>query len=243
MDQREHRHGPGGLSRVGAALVCATFVMLRAVASAQATDPSGSPVPPRGHVSVDAFGDYHHSRLNFTDLPKPYDALDGYTVVRVQGWFEASRRVGGYVNVIPVVATADEFFLQRYVQFDVGLQAYPFHGALGPPRLYAQRARRTYYDHPAGAWLLGWDTRAGVDYYYDNLLAEQRFKVFAYADATFHTTNFGLDSYDAVVVSGNVETGWAARSGNSLRRGRLDPRLGVRPASLGEFLRLGPGVK
>src|SRR5688572_366502 len=85
------------------------------IATNQQTD--SPPVRP-SRISIDAFGEYRYSRFNFTDLRYPYDSIDGYLVLRLQGWFDSRRRLAGYINLIPAIATADEFFFQRYVEID-----------------------------------------------------------------------------------------------------------------------------
>ena len=46
-----------------------------------------------------------------------------------------------------------------------------------------------------------------MDYYYDNLFQDARWKAFAFTVVAFHTKNFSFDDYDAIIWSGNFKAG------------------------------------
>ena len=189
---------------------------------ASAAAPPGDASAGARPFQVDLIGDAHVSRFNFTDLRHPYNALDGFAVLRVTAWLDPSKRVGLFGDVIPVVTGADEFFFQRYVQAGVGVQLYPIgvppegqpevagspaRRLLRPLRLFAQLSGRTYYDLPSDSELKRSDVQFGLDYYLDNLFGPSRLKAFAFTVAAYHTTNFSLESYNGLVWSGNVKSG------------------------------------
>ena len=101
---------------------------------------------------LDLQGRSMYSKYNFTDVIHPYEGVDSYLVVKGALWFETNRIAGPYLELIPVHATPDEFWWQRNVQANLGLQVYPFATAtnrfLGAVRLYGLAAFRIYYDEP-----------------------------------------------------------------------------------------------
>jgi hypothetical protein len=196
-------------------LVCAVVMRPDAVRAQADAPPPAAPGPDAAirPLQVDLFGSGHFSRFNFTNLRSPYDGVDAWTVLRVSHWWDHGRRLGIVGEVNPVFASAREFFFQRYVQFNGGMQCYPVTAAaLRPLRVFGLVSRRAYYDGPPDADLENTDLHVGVDYYYDNLFAPAQWKSFAYTTAGYRTTAFGLAHYDAVLWSGSVKTGRAMTS-------------------------------
>lgn len=207
-------------ARIARALAVAAACLVAADAAivpahAQAPEPAASASEgDGGRVQADVIGRYHYSRYNFTDLKNPYDGIDGFTVFRLGVWFDRGRRVGMFADAIPVVTTEPEFFFQRHVQFNAGVQWYPISPPGGsvsrllrPVRLFAQVSKRAAYDNPDHVDLEETDVEAGFDYYFDNLFEASPIAAFLFTTLTWRTTNFSFDGYDAVLWSGNVTAG------------------------------------
>jgi hypothetical protein len=126
-------------------------------------------------------GTLQYSRYNFTDLKRPYDGVDAFAVAKLAFWLDSNKSLGPFAQAIPVITTEDEFFFQRHLQGDLGMQAYPFEAVWGSAkvrprwyrwaravRLFVQGSGRAYYND-RGEDLKDTDLQAGVDYYYDNL--------------------------------------------------------------------------
>lgn len=184
-----------------------------------------------GHFQDDYLGTFFYSRTNFTDLKRgrPYDGFDGFGVAKFAVWLDANRALGPFVQGIPVATTEREFFFQRYVQGDFGVQLYPFevffqpggprpwwHRWLRAIRLFGQVSRRAYYDD-RGIDLVDHDTQIGADYYYDNLLEkDERVLYFLFTTASYRETSFSVTGYDAFAWIGNVKVGPRLAFGRSL---------------------------
>jgi hypothetical protein len=168
-------------------------------------------------LRVSLFGDMHYSRYDFTDIPQPYDGLDGSAVLRAAWSPRGGNRVGLLGDATLVGSSYKDFFWQRYVQLGVGIQGYPFKApnALRSVRATFVIARRGYYGDHGREPLETADVQAGLDYYYDNLFEERRMAVIAYTAAGYRRTNFSLPPYDAFLWSGNVKLGRMTRRGRS----------------------------
>ncbi len=225
-------------------------------AAAQARDQEGRPpdTDSAGRVQLDVIGEYHFSRFNFTDLKKPYDGVDGFVVVRLGLWLDAGRQIGLFADAIPVVTTEPEFFFQRHVQLNGGVQWYPVgrrDGAvsrlLRPVRLFAQASTRAVYDNPEQVALQDTDVEVGFDYYYDTLFAAEPVAAFLFTTLTYRTTNFSFEGYDGVLWSGNVTVGPKIALGGSslIPYGVADWTYAHKYSSrfFENFLRMGAGVR
>jgi hypothetical protein len=158
----------------------------------------------------------HYSRYNFTDIP-PYGGLDGSAVVRTVCWPGGGNRMGLFGNATLVGTSSKDFFWQRFVQLEVGIQYYPFKptSALRSVRANVAIARRGYYGNRGSSPLETADVQAGLDYYHDNLFEERSMAVIAYTAAGYRRTNFSLRPYDTFLWFGNVKLGPMRRSGRS----------------------------
>ena len=130
---------------------------------------------------IDAQGDGHYSRYNFTDLKHPYEGIDAWGELKVALWPTAGKTIGPYISTIGATTTESEFWWQRNVTGALGLQLYPtdlFQNDAGPGhdeiawwrnfRLYATYGFREYCDKPSGEDPQDEDFRVGFDYYHDN---------------------------------------------------------------------------
>lgn len=171
---------------------------------------------PSKSIQVDLMGDGQYSHNNFTDVKIPYDGVDSFAVLKLSYWLDEDRNVGPYVELIPSYASVDQFFWQRNVQGDAGLQWYVFGKkyAWDDPwrfvravRLFAQWSGRWYYDVDKDTDLTKNDVQAGFDYYFDNLVGDDPMLAFVYQSLTFRKTNFTMNDYNAVLWSGNIKCG------------------------------------
>ena len=158
-------------------------------------------------LQIDIFGSGQFSRFNFTNLTTPYDGVDAYTVVRVAHWWDQGRRIGLFGELNPVFSSPDEFSFQRYLQLSGGIQLYPAGGILKPLRVFAKASRRSHYGAGVGPDVPNADFETGVDHYYDNLFAPSRWKAISYTTAGFHSTQFSIDRYNAVLWTGSFRAG------------------------------------
>ena len=164
------------------------------------------------HLQFDLQGRSLYSENNFTDVKNPYQGVDSFLVAKAGLWFETSRIVGPYLELIPVHTTEDEFWWQRNVQAGVGLQVYPFalqdNRFLKAVRLFGLAAYREYYDQPDDQEAEDSDLQVGADYYFDNILvADEILTASIYLSAGYRKTNFALEDYEDFLWSGNLNVG------------------------------------
>jgi hypothetical protein len=179
---------------------------------------------------LDFLGDSHYSWYNFTDLVVPYYGLDSWVESRVTYWINDNKRWAPYGSVlasnmsyIPQANDSIPFFdWQRYVQFTVGGQFYPFFGEDYNPsfglRLFLLGAYRLYYSdnrysRPETDFVC-YDLHLGGDYYYDNIfcddggwLCERQWLISVWANATLRQTNFNKKHFNNFLFSGNLKFG------------------------------------
>jgi len=172
---------------------------------------------------IDAQGDGHYSRYNFTDLKHPYEGIDAWGELKAALWPKTDKAISPYVSIIPATTTESEFWWQRNTTSAVGLQLYPAdfiqtHVDRGPAggnwlrnlRLYATYGVREYYDKPHNADPEDEDFRVGFDYYHDNLFHKDVLTYLVWTNLTYRSTNYSLREYDAMVWEGlrGVRTSW-----------------------------------
>lgn len=172
------------------------------------------------HLQYDLQGRSMYAENNFTDVKAPYQGVDSFLVAKAALWFETSRIVGPYVELIPVHTTEDEFWWQRNIQAGVGLQVYPFamqdNRFLKAVRLFGLAAYREYYDEPDDQEAEDSDIQIGADYYFDNILvADETFTASIYLNAGYRKTNFSLEDYEDFLWSGNLNVGPKFRFGGT----------------------------
>jgi hypothetical protein len=195
------------------ALVLLAAGMLQSTASLACEDHA----TPESRIQCDFQLNSQHSRYNFTDIKRPYDAIDSYAVAKVAIWLDQARQFAPYVELVGSHTTEPKFWFQKNIQAALGLQWYPFpltgSQALRAVRFYALVAGRDYPSQPNGATIEKSDRQVGADYYYDNILEpvpKERTAlgtITAFANLSHRKTNFSLPDYDAVTFFGNVRVG------------------------------------
>jgi hypothetical protein len=192
--------------------------LMRAVRCAAVALLAGAGVAWGQGVSFDTQGDVRWSKYNYTDLTDDYSGEDAWVEFKLNGWLDRDRRLGLYLNALPVHASEDIFWWQRNITWGVGVQYWPIAAASEPwrgLRLYAWTGWRDFYDAPEGAVEPeDQDVQAGFDYYYDNLDAATTgvdsawvLTPMVWMNNGYRKTNFSLDDYDGFLSSGNIKVG------------------------------------
>lgn len=202
---------------VSLALLILTSRIIQPQISAAQSEPVWKDNPaPSDVLQFDLLFNGQYARNNFTDVTIPYDGVDAFAVGKVSYWFNTEETFGPFLEIIPTYASVDEFFWQRHVQANAGVQLYLFgkEYAWDDPwrfvravRLFGQWSVREFYDAPSDADLTESDIQGGLDYYYDNLVGRDPLLVFAYQSLTYRKTNFSMDDYSGLLWSGNVKVG------------------------------------
>lgn len=192
------------------------------------------------------------SKYNFTDIKNPYQGCDYYGVYKFSTYRNQDvKRIGPFIEVVPVGTSEHEFNFQRHIQFGVGLQWYPQRRKVddySPARafrLFGQILGRHYYDEDSGS-IIDDDYHLGLDYYYDNLFSPNKVVVFSFGNISYRSTNFSLANYESVVLLANVKVGmkYPWKSGKLVPYGLVDSTFSTKRERWFEnFIRGGLGLR
>ena len=72
-------------------------------------------------------------------------------------------------------------------------------------RVFAQYAFRDNYDRPSDSDPEDNDFVVGIDFYYDNIFEDNPLAISLWTAAQYHTTNFSMSDYNAVVFKGDFK--------------------------------------
>jgi len=203
-------------------------------------------------VQFDVQGVASYNKYNFTDLQESYDDMDMWVEFKVSAWLSEHKDFSPFLSVIPSFTTDDDFWWQKYTQFAIGLQWYPFYQKeqwehFKSVRLFVQYVSRNYYDKEDGQDPEDYDVQLGADYYYDNIFKDDVLTMVLWSKLAYNKTNFSLSEYDAITWQGDAKFGSKREPAATI----LFPYVGVNWSYVPShddrwwenFVRLVPGVR